>query len=315
MSGPDKAGVYFNRPWLDFTGRPVERELGDGWIEAVHPEDRPALEACGEAFAARRPFRTEFRLRRHDGEWRWMLDTGVPRFAPDGAFAGYIGSCVDITERKQAEERRTLLLNELNHRVKNTLATVQSLAAQTLRGAPSPEAFRAAFEARLVALSNTHDLLTRDSWAGAHLRDILEAEMAPYADGGGGPGEASPSSRIVLRGAAVRLAPKAALTLGMAFHELATNAAKYGALSAPTGRVEVSWEIRAVDGARRLRLDWREAGGPPVEVPRRRGFGSRLVQRGVADELAGAVRLDFEPGGVRCTMEIPLGPPSSDAGW
>jgi PAS domain S-box-containing protein len=104
MSGPDKAGVYFNKTWLDFTGRPLERELGEGWIELVHPDDVPALEACARAFAARQPFQTDFRLHRHDGEWRWMLDTGLPRFTPDGSFAGYIGSCIDITERKRAEE-------------------------------------------------------------------------------------------------------------------------------------------------------------------------------------------------------------------
>ena len=104
MSGPDKAGVYFNKTWLDFTGRPLERELGEGWIELVHPDDLPALEACARAFAARQPFQTDFRLRRHDGEWRWMFDTGMPRFTPDGNFAGYIGSCIDITERKRAEE-------------------------------------------------------------------------------------------------------------------------------------------------------------------------------------------------------------------
>jgi PAS domain S-box-containing protein len=104
MSGPDKAGIYFNKTWLDFTGRPLERELGEGWIELVHPDDLPALEACARAFAARLPFQTDFRLHRHDGEWRWMLDTGMPRFTPDGSFAGYIGSCIDITERKRAEE-------------------------------------------------------------------------------------------------------------------------------------------------------------------------------------------------------------------
>jgi PAS domain S-box-containing protein len=431
MSGPDKAGVYFNKTWLDFTGRPLEQELGDGWIELVHPDDLRALEACMTAFAARQPFQTDFRLRRRDGEWRWMLDTGVPRFAADGSFAGYIGSCVDITERRavedelryqlelvrtitdnaasglvlmdkrghptfmnpaleqmtglkleeikeqplhsalhhsypdgrpfsmeecpidksaetlvpirdhedvfirkdgtffpvscnvapleregetvgavievrditerrRAEERQRLLINELNHRVKNTLSTVQSLAVQTLRTTASPEPFREAFEARLMALSDAHSLLTRSNWTGAELRDVLEHALAPYRDG-----EAA-DARVQLRGAALRLPARAALTLGMAFHELATNAAKYGALSTSTGRVEVAWRIEHTDGAASLSLEWRETGGPRAEEPRRLGFGLRLIERSVENDLDGEVRLDFHPDGVRCAMIIPM---------
>lgn len=678
MSGPDKGGLYFNKTWLDFTGRRLEQELGQGWLEHVHPEDLPALETCARAFSARVPFSTEFRLRRHDGEWRWMLDTGVPRFTPDGSFAGYIGSCVDITERresearlrlaqraaraitwewtfaqqtilwsdadllreltgvplanptrfddwlalihpedrdrhlreaaaaieagegrvefrirppggpalwleasgrvtardaagrplrmsgitlditarrqaeaalrereewfklaqeaarigtydwdvqagtirwspemyrlhgidpatppeqlyavwlaalhpedrarvereirvflerdgpleiefrmimpdggvrwihgrgimlrdnhgrprrligvnldvterraaeealrasearyrtlfeqaavgvvhaaldgrwllvngklceilgyareeligrrfqdlthpddlrtdvelvraldageiamlsrekrylrkdgrpvwvlvnvsvvrdgqgrplyrvaviqdiskrKRAKQRQRLLINELNHRVKNTLATVQSLAAQTLRSTASLEDFQTAFERRLMALSSAHNLLTRENWEGADLTDVLEAGLAPYRGG--------ETTRVHLRGEPVRLSPRAALTLGMAVHELATNAAKYGALSAPSGRIEVDWRTDGGGpGMRWLRITWQETGGPALDgPPRRRGFGSRLIERSLASDLDGEARLEFTATGVRCRIAFPL---------
>jgi PAS domain S-box-containing protein len=299
MLGPDKSGMYFNKPWLVFTGRKLEEELGEGWLDGVHPKDMPALEACADAFAMRRPFTTEFRMRRHDGEWRWFLDSGVPRFDEHGEFLGFIGCSIDITERKQAEERQALLVNELNHRVKNTLATVQSLATHTLRTAATPEQFREAFEARLLALSETHNLLTQRNWAGASLTHLIEHEVAPYAEKHG-------SKRLVVRGEDIELQPRAALALGMAFHELATNAAKYGALSNGTGCIEVSWQ--AANGCPpkdSIQLTWTEREGPLVRPPAQRGFGSRLVDRSIRVELGGRVDADFDPAGLRVSIEIP----------
>jgi PAS domain S-box-containing protein len=305
MSGPGKKGVYFNQPWLSFTGRPLDREIGDGWLDRIHPKDEPALAACREAFETRRPFRTEFRMRRHDGEWRWMLDTGVPRFSPDGTFQGFVGSCIDITERKQDEQRQRLLVNELNHRVKNTLTTVQSLAAQTLRVSPDLAAFGTAFEARLLALSKTHDLLTAQRWEGASLIRLVEHEVAPYIG-------LRERERLVLRGDDVQLPPKYAVALGLCLHELATNAVKYGALSEAGGRVEVVWHRQGAPGAERLVLRWTECEGPPVVVPQRRGFGSRLIERSIRSELQGEVSVDFRSSGLTVLMDVPLPPEAAE---
>jgi len=205
----------------------------------------------------------------------------------------------DVTQRKDAEERQKLLVDELNHRVKNTLATVQSLASQTARSTSSSEAFREAFEGRLIMLSHAHDQLTRRHWRSADLRDMVQAATAPYA------GDAH--DRIAIEGEDVMLNPRAALALGLTLHELATNAAKYGGLSVSAGRVRVRW--RVVRGRLHpplLWIEWAEHGGPPVSVPERQGFGSRFIEGSVATELRGAARLHFEPAGLRCTIEIPV---------
>ncbi len=202
---------------------------------------------------------------------------------------------LDLTERKEAEKRQTVLLDELNHRVKNTLATVLANSAQTFRTAESPEAFHEAFEGRLLALSQTHNLLNQSCWTGVSLRDVLMQELAPYDSVDGG--------RFLLDGDGLKLGPIMAVTLGMAFHELATNAAKYGALSVPGGRVRVAWRISSPG---RLHLEWQEMDGPPVLPPRRRGFGSRLIEEALAGDLDAKVRLHFLSQGVRCSMEMPL---------
>lgn len=202
---------------------------------------------------------------------------------------------------RAAEAHSRLLADELNHRVKNTLATVQSIAIHTLRGATSLDAFGQDFLARLTALAQTHDLLMQGGWHGADLRQMLERELKPY-------GHASGPS-LVLHGAPVRLHPQPALALGMALHELATNATKYGALSSAGGRLEVAWR-REPD---LLHLAWTELGGPTVQPPARRGFGSRLIEQGLAYELQAEVRLDFNPGGVSCVFRIPSAACADDA--
>lgn len=208
----------------------------------------------------------------------------------------------EVEERRLAAERQRMLLNELNHRVKNTLASVQSIARQSLINADNVEGFRDAFEARLMALSQTHNLLTAENWQGASLHDIFAAELRPHGGGrqGGGP-------RFTLEGDRnLRLNPKAAVALGMAIHELATNALKYGALSTPSGHVALSSRLEGQEADRHLVIEWVESGGPSVSKPVRRGFGSRLLERGLAGELAGRVQLDYDPSGVSCRMELPL---------
>ncbi|MGQ3015909.1 sensor histidine kinase [Phenylobacterium sp.] len=212
------------------------------------------------------------------------------RGAPWGVFVE--GS--DVTDRVRAERQQKLLLDELNHRVKNTLATVQAIAAQTLRTTASPAAFRESFEARLLALSATHDLLTQSVWQGAPLEDVILMELRPHG-----------VERYQLEGPEVALSPAETLTLGLVFHELVTNAAKYGALSTSEGCVRVRWQVRDQDG-RRLELTWSEEGGPKVSPPTRQGFGSRLIERSLQGDIDGEARLDFDEGGLKCHLRMRL---------
>jgi two-component sensor histidine kinase len=200
----------------------------------------------------------------------------------------------ELSKSQTLQEQQVTMLHELNHRVKNTLATVQSLARQSRGG----EEQVVQLENRILALSKTHDLLTRRDWTRAPLRQVLENELSPYRSGEG---------HVTLIGEEVELPPRYVLALGMTAHELTTNAAKYGALSTDEGRVSVAWRVGLGESGReRLHIEWRETGGPPVSQPRRRGFGSRLITGGIARELDGDVRLDFAPEGLRCIIDVPL---------
>ena len=240
----------------------------------------------------------EMELRFADGTRRAGLVQAAPVRDASGQIVGAVSAGLDITERKRTEEHRQLLLNELNHRVKNTLATVQSIAAQSFRLATTDASGREMFEARLLALSRAHDVLTDESWEGANLNEIVAQAIWPYR--GGDPG------RFEVNGPPVRLMAKMALSISMALHELATNAAKYGALSNEHGRVNISWSTRRQGQDRQLRLEWLESGGPPVIPPKRRGFGSRLIERGLAQELGGETKLEYRPTGLWCEITAKL---------
>ncbi len=279
-------------------GLPAGSFGGDiaNWAERVHPEDVEAMNrSLAEAMAAGRTNLTFcFRIRRPDGEVRWIEGAGRFLYGEDGTPLRMVGTNVDTTERRRAEERQLLLVNELNHRVKNTLATVQGLAWQSFRHADVPDEPRMAFEARLAALSAAHDVLTRSHWEAAPLRRIAE-QAARVHDAAG--------ERMRISGPDVTVRPQTALALALALHELGTNAGKYGALSVPDGRIALDWTVTAD----RLQLSWRESAGPPVVPPERRGFGSRLIERSLAAELGGTVEIDFRPEGVICSVDAPLG--------
>jgi two-component sensor histidine kinase len=210
-----------------------------------------------------------------------------------------VGTVRDIHERKQGEAHREMLLQELNHRVKNTLATVKAIASQTLKGNNATPEARAAFDGRLMALASAHDLLIRQEWSQASLEDIIRRALAPHVGAG--------AQRIEARGPAALLGAGSALALTMCLHELATNAAKYGALSVEQGRIHVSWILNG--GL--LALEWRESGGPPVVIPQRRGFGSQLIERALASDLNGSAEIEFAPEGVICRVTATITPPEA----
>lgn len=241
----------------------------------------------------------EYRLELPGRDPWWINVRGQVVVRSGGRPRRMAGVVLDVTERRrvvvaleEAEGRQRLLIDELQHRVKNTLATVQSIARQTARGIVGGEDFLQAYEARLVALSRTHDALTRGVWEKASLSDLLLQELSPHAE-----------EQYRLDGPDVSLRPKQALALGMVFHELATNAAKHGALCQTQGCVQVNWRLeRDV-----LEVTWRERGGPPVRPPSRRGFGSRLIKAALETELRGSADLEFAPDGLSCRLSVPLG--------
>jgi two-component sensor histidine kinase len=200
----------------------------------------------------------------------------------------------DVAVRKSSETHQRLLAAELDHRVRNTLASVQALAALSLRSNPSPEAFGGEFMLRLQALARAQSLLRRGGWKGASLDELVYEAVAPYVG--------AKAEKLAISGAGVRLSANAASTLSLALHELAANAAKHGALAAPSGRVMVTWRLHGDV----IELRWGEAGGPPVRTPTRRGFGLELIDRSITHEFAGEVEVDFAPSGFVCTLRLPL---------
>jgi len=278
-------------------GEPVDVETAYGLI---HPADvervRDAARRATDP-TLRADYAAEYRvIGRDDHVERWLGTKGKVFFGDDGKPHRVVGALVNITERKRAELHLRLLVNELNHRVKNSLATIQAIAAQSFNGAHALDQAREAFSNRIVALSEAHDLLTRENWEGAELHDVT-ARLAALHGG---------AERFELSGPSIRLSPKTALSLSMALHELATNAMKYGALSSPEGQVRITWGLAPETGAARLDLTWIERGGPKVSVPTRRGFGSRLIERGLAAELSGSAAIDFHPDGVVCRIRALL---------
>lgn len=295
----DLAGGFrrVNSAMARLLGRDADELLSMSDIDVTAPEDRPESRTrILEAAADGASFQIEKRYVRADGGHVWVA-SNVNRLVDDrGRPSGFLAVVSDISDRRDADRVRTLLLAELNHRVKNNLATVQALARQSRQSADGPDDFLASFDARLMALSRAHDLLMNETWASASLEQIGQAALAPYAIG--------PGTRVTVEGPPVRLAPTAAVTMSMAVHELASNAAKFGALSSDAGQVAMSWTIEAEE--RRLALSWRETGGPAVSPPARRGYGSRLIERGVVQELGGDARIDFSSSGVVCTIRVPL---------
>lgn len=279
-------------------GYSAAEAIGMNFTEIFLPSDRSAHEDRAELERAIRDGRAEDTRwhRRKDGERFWANGVTARIEGADGL----LKVMRDETRSKLAEDQRILLLNELNHRLKNTLSTVQSIVDQTLRSAGVEEPVRQNLTERLIALSEAHNLLVRENWASAELETLVDGIVGPHQG-------APPRFRI--EGPAARLNPHQAVSMSLALHELTTNAIKYGALSTAEGKVNVSWNLAYdEDGRRSMTLLWEEAGGPPVVKPQRRGFGSRLIDRTFA-QSGGRASLEFHPAGLRCVMALPLSTP------
>jgi PAS domain S-box-containing protein len=285
-------------------GLPLDRPVTFEIIrDATHPEDLPhthgqMLRAIDPKIRDRNSY--EYRIVRPDGSICWALAHGEAVFEGDGPQAKavrYAGTIQDITERKAAERHQQIMIAELNHRVKNVLAIVQAIAHQTFKDVDCGDAADT-FAGRLSALAAAHTILTHESWEAAELGDIANAVLKPHDRG-------DRSQIRIVGDPNVRVPPPVAVNLAMALHELATNAAKYGALSKGRGEVELAWTVTHSKPV--LHIHWRERGGPQVSPPEREGFGTRMIRRVLASELGGKVRLDFNRAGLECAIDAPLG--------
>jgi PAS domain S-box-containing protein len=304
----DLATAAFERSSLHdgifgYATRPMRWGLRD-FLRRVIPEDRQQVKAQirrsvehGEEWA------TEYRIRRADNDaLRWIELHARPLRGADGRVARLVGVVADFTERKRSQERQQLLLDELNHRVKNALASAQSMAAHTLRGSASLDEARELLMSRLVALGKAQDLLMRNAGGGALLAEVVRQTALPFL------GEQAAASRVSAVGPEVVLAPKALAVLHAALHELVVNAVQHGALSAPGGTVAVEWAVHRQGPVPALVIEWIERGGPPVVAPQRHGFGMRLLDRSLAGELRGQIDIDHRTGGLVVRMRVPLSP-------
>jgi PAS domain S-box-containing protein len=279
---------------------PAEIELAPAeMVSLIHPEDIAAVEAAfHQVIASGGAYAAEFRLRRLDGEERWLRSWGrlLPEEGPEGhRMAGVVA---DVTEQKRIEERQALLMREVDHRAKNVLAVVQ--AALRLTPRDDPHSYAEMVEGRVAALARAHSLLAEKRWTGAELAELLRTELQPFLSGEG-PAPGAP--RILVKGTALTVTPQAAQAIGMAMHELATNASKYGALSVPGGQVVLTW--RLAEGE--LQLRWEERGGPPLAGPPPvSGFGTRVVEATLERQLGGTIRRAWRPEGLVMEANLPL---------
>jgi PAS domain S-box-containing protein len=294
IADPDGTITFANDRWFRFCGITPEQNARD-WPELIlHPDDRErCLEQWTRALKDGTEYEIEVRNRRHDGEYRWFLTRAMPIRDAEGRITAWFGSTTDIHDRKQSEEYQRMLAAELSHRVKNILAIVQVLAERTADKARSPADFIEAFRGRIQALSSAHQALMARDWHDARLVEIVQAAVAPYLDS---------HARISLDIPEVALKPEAALTLALAFHELATNATKYGALSDEGGRITIT----AWTEAGELRLDWQEQNGPSVRPPAAKGFGTTMLSQAIEYQHQGKAELLWRDQGLLCRLSLPL---------
>ena len=292
--------IFANDSFLKLTGYSREEVLGQSLHDLLATgADEAAMHEIAAAFDGGKEICPDIHYTRKDGGEFWGALFICPVRDEQGKIVQYFMSIADLTKERQEQAHAQTLIAELNHRVKNTLSTVQSIVTQALRRSSDREVVTA-IESRLMALSRSHDLLTMANWESVGLHDTVTRALEPF----GYP--AKVEGRLSVEGENLQLGTKATLALSVAFHELATNAVKYGALSSARGRVAVRWHVERGEGdSERLKLSWVESGGPPVVPPIQRGFGSRVLERGLGFELQGKVDLAFQPEGVVCKIDVP----------
>jgi len=295
--------------WIEFTGLDLEHSLGFGWLDAIHPDDREATVAAWSQAQQGGEYMIEHRIRRAaDGDYRWHQTRAKPIDNGDPVAGEMVGTSTDIHDMRNLRDRQEVLLAELQHRTRNLLAVVRSIAAQTLRASASLQEFDAEFGERLAALGRVQGLLARTDHQALDLRALVEAELAAHADG------RRETNKVTIEGPPAFVSAGAAQALTLALHELATNAVKHGALGCPSGRLSVKWYTEG-ENEKRIMLDWRESGVimPPGE-PRRKGYGSELIERALPYQLKAVTRLHFGPDGVHCHISVPVTATETEAG-
>ena len=301
---PDGFHDYYNHRWYEFTGVPPGSTDGAAWAELFHPDDLERTWArWGHSLTSGEPYEMEYRLRHHSGEYRWVLGRAKPVRDAQGRIIRWYGSCTDINRIKAGEEQRQLMLGEMNHRVKNSMAMVHAIVSQTLRQAESLEDARRSIQSRIGMMAQAHDRLIKSTWTNALVTEVIQAALTPHR---------MEEGRFVLDGPDLPVGSKQALALTMALHELATNAAKYGALSNDRGHVRVQWRQLNNGSHQEFRLNWTEADGPLVTPPTRRGFGSRMIEQALASYFNGSAELAYEPSGLIFELKAPLADLSQD---
>ncbi|MBR9807772.1 MAG: PAS domain S-box protein [Alphaproteobacteria bacterium] len=288
MANKEGLIFWYNKRWYEYTGTTLEEVKGWGWQKLHHPShiDRVTT-TIQHSWDTGEPWEETFPLRGADGKFRWFLSRALPVYDKEGELALWFGTNTDITDQKQHEEQIQFLMNEVNHRSKNMITLVQAIARQT---ASTHEDFMPRFSERMQSLASSQDLLVHSGWRGARVDEIVNSQLAHFKDLIG--------TRIFLKGPHVRLTSAAAQSLGMALHELATNAGKYGALSNDTGTVTIAWNVLR-NGTGKFDITWSEEGGPPVTTPERRGFGSTVIEKMARIAFGQPVNLEFLPEGVR----------------
>ena len=303
--------VALNPTWLDYTGQNLEESQRGGWLDAVHPDDRATTERLfADAYRTGEPLELQQRVRSKDGEYRWFLVRHIPWHDGLGRIIGWFGAATDIHELHELQERQAVMVAELQHRTRNLIAVVRSIASQTMSRTGPTDAFQEQFNHRLAALSRVQGLLSRAEQEPITIGALLKLELEAMGAGA--------NRRITLDGPPVRIRSALAQTLALAIHELATNARKYGALSEEAGRLSVAWQLQETDGERRLFVDWREEGLSRHEERASSdhgdGYGRQLIERALPYALGAETSYNLTSDRLRCTIGLPLGRPTEAKG-
>lgn len=298
---PDGFHDYYNQRWYEFTGMPDGSTDGEGWNDMLHPDDRERVwKLWSHCLATGEQYEIEYRLRHHSGEYRWTIGRANPIRNAEGEIVRWIGTCTDIDGAKRQAEKREVMSRELSHRIKNIFAVISGLIGLSARQTPEAKPFADQLRDRVLALGRAHEFArphsdeSRMTVEASTLHGMLREMLSPYP--------ALDAGRIVIKGDDIPIDDRGATPLALVYHELATNSAKYGALAAPDGRIDINSKLTGED----VLIDWIERGGPAIAgKPARSGFGTRLVEMGVVKQLNGTIDRQWNEGGltVRVTLQ------------